>query len=108
MRENLPDLTYSFFLLRILHYMHALCFDHPDVVILISKMDTKLAYRQCSLCGDMCAICIAHLDIRSILNLRQSFGRSFGPYLFYGLISEHTTGLSNDMLSCAEWDEALL
>ena len=62
----------------------------------------KPAYRRFSLRSDIDAMCVTHLDNREILNLRQTFGQSFGPYLFFRLVSNPSTNLSNDMLTHIE------
>ena len=55
--------------------------------------------------GDAAATAITTLDDLAILNLRQTFGGSFGPYLFSQHVSEPATDLANDLITCPEWDE---
>ena len=101
-RENLPEIICGFFLMHILHYAHSLNFTHPDISIPTRKIDMKSAYLRYSLCGVIVSMSINHLDNRSILNLRQNFGGTFGPWMFSGIVSEPTTNLSNDVLTCTE------
>ena len=40
-RDNLPDLRYGPCLSQLIHYIHALRFNHPDKIIVASKIDLK-------------------------------------------------------------------
>ena len=103
-REDFPELIYGFCLPRMLHYVHDLRLANPEDVILVSKIDIKLAHRRCIMRGDMAKMGITMMDDRAMLNLRKTFGGTFGPYFFTDIVSESATNLGNDLLSCPNWN----
>ena len=103
-KEDLPNLFYSYCLLRICYHIHSLHSAQPTVPILISKCDIKLAYRCGTMRGCLAAQSITFLCGFTLLLRCLPFGGTYYPSLWC-VVSEFITDLANDILSCSNWDE---
>jgi hypothetical protein len=56
--EELPNMTYSYILSRVIHYIVNLRLIHPDKKIFICKFDIDAAYRRCHLPGKTATKCL--------------------------------------------------
>ena len=52
------------------------------------------------------SMCITHHCNKSILSLRKTLGGTFGPHLFSQKMSEPSTDLGDDVITCPNYDEA--
>ena len=84
--------------------MHSLRLARPSAIIVMSKIDIKSSYRRYTMWGDLAAMGVTILYVKSMLNLRKTFGGALGPYCFTDVVSEPATDLGNDLLSCPDLD----
>ena len=105
--EELSPCVFGHCLLRLIHYIAALRLAHPNVPILIQKVDWKSAYKRIHLHPDTAVQCCSSFDKLSLIPLRAVFGGSPCPSE-WGVISETTTDLANHILNHPEWDPASL
>jgi hypothetical protein len=102
-KESLPNCTYSFALLRLLHYIISVRERHPKAKIFISKFDLDSAYRRCHLSGETAPECLTVYRDTLLMALRMTFGGSPCPSM-WGLTSETITDVCNTLIQCASWD----
>jgi hypothetical protein len=102
-KESLPHCTYSFALLRLLHYIISVRERHPGTKIFISKFDLDSAYRRCHLSGETAPECLTIYKDTLLMALRMTFGGSPCPSM-WGLISETITDVCNTLIQCTSWD----
>ena len=107
LKDDLPPLFYGFCLLRILHYIHALRLSDSTCPILISKVDFKSAYRRGTISSALAARSITILCGYALFLRCLPFGDSHCLNLWC-VVSEFVTDLTNDLLTCADWDENTL
>ena len=105
--ESLEPCFYGFCLLRILHFIHMLRFTHPDVAILIMKLDLDAAYRRLHVLIKMAALSITIIQRIAYILLRLPFGVANGPG-DYSTISETIFDMTNDILRDDTWDHKTL
>jgi len=96
----------------VIHYIISLHSRHPNISILVGKLDIKAAYQRVSLHGDIAEKCSIMLKDFALLSLRLMFGGSPCPHEFC-LFSELCADLANDLLRCNDgilclWDHPIL
>ena len=102
-KEKLLQLVYGDALRRILHYIHSLRFHNPHTPILIGKYDFTSAYKRLTMWGHSAAASSTVIDDIGLISLRLTFGGSPCPFLWCPM-AEIITDLSNDILTCDDWN----
>ena len=103
--EELPQCMFGYCLLRLIHYIAALCQSFPSTPILIQKVDWKSAYKRIHLHPSTAIQCCSTFDSITLIPLRAIFGGSPCPSE-WGIISETTTDLANYILNHTDWNPA--
>ena len=105
--DELTPCMFGHMHLRCIHYIVGCRQRHPSTNILISKIDWKSAYRRQHLNGSTATKSLTQVIINGItfliMALRLTFGGKPNPSE-WSCLSEATTDLANDILSCQEWD----
>ncbi|KAL7525801.1 hypothetical protein ACHAXR_002849, partial [Thalassiosira sp. AJA248-18] len=116
--SELPGVIFGHAMLRFLHLIHHLRWNHPNERILCNKIDVEKAYRRLHTTASIATKCIAiwfldkmwqnneyqrSEDQVAVLLTRLPFGSSPAPAEFC-IISEIVFDLANDLLYCEKWD----
>ena len=105
--EELTPCMFGHMHLRCIHCIIGCRQRHPSTNIFITKIDWKSAYRRQHLNGSTATKSLTQVLINGItfliMALRLTFGGKPNPSE-WSCLSESTTDLANDILSCKEWD----
>jgi hypothetical protein len=102
-KQLLPNIMYSFVLLRSIHYICSLQLRHPKTKIFICKVDLDSAYRRCHLSAATAQESLTIYDDLLLMALRMTFGGAPCPAL-WGIISETITDVCNSLISNTTWN----
>jgi hypothetical protein len=102
-KEQLPNIMYSYVLLRLIHYICSLRQRHPNTKIYICKVDLDSAYRRCHLSTDTAQESLTVYDGILFMALRMTFGGAPCPSL-WGYISETLADVCNSLINNNYWD----
>ena len=97
-----PEMYYGWCLIRLIHFIVCLRFDHPGRRILVAKYDYSDAYRRMSQTWKAATQSIIVLRNVAYMALRLAFGGSPNPACFCAF-SETLTDFANE-LSCSSFD----
>ena len=97
------EMIYGWCFPRIVHYVLALRWTHPNFRILICKYDYSDAYRRIAHSARAAVQTVSTHDELAYLSLRLTFGGSPNPPTWC-LFSEIVTDLANEISQCPEWD----
>ena len=101
--ENLEKCFYGHCLLRLLHTIQKMRIKHPELRILITKLDLDAAYRRLHMLARMAVMTITIIKKIAYILMHLPFGVANGPHDFC-LISEPLIDLVNDILRDATFD----
>jgi len=101
-----PEMYYGWCLIRLVHFIVCLRFDHPGRRILVAKYDYSDAYRRISHTWKAATQSIIVLGNVAYMALRLAFGGSPNPACFCAF-SETLTDFANE-LSCSSFDPGSL
>ena len=106
--EKVPEVQFGFAMLRVLHLIHHIRYQHPKKRILMNKVDIEKAYRRLHLSAKMTAKCIAQWKTKedeeiAIALERLPFGSMPAPAEF-SICSDITFDLARDLMECKSWD----
>ena len=102
-KDSLQDCMYGHCIMRMIHYILALCRAHPNKKIFQSKIDYKSAYRRAHLNWETAIQSITQVEEYIHISLRATFGGTPCPY-DWSTISESVTDLANLLMSLPDWD----
>ena len=106
--EKFPPCVYGHSLTRVFHHIVALRIKYPTKRIFMAKYDWKSAYRRCQTdISFMLQQVTSYDDDIALIGCRFSFGGKPWPAQ-WSVISESTTDLVNDILSCDKWNRESL
>lgn len=109
-RTNLDELVpcnYGHMLVRCIHYIVQLHLNHPNLPIILQKVDFKSAYRRIHLNANTATQCMTQIQLPTgkqlvLLPLRLTFGGSACP-AEWCIVSEMVTDLINKILDHNPW-----
>ena len=96
-KETLEPCFYGHCLLCILHMIHKMRLTHPQIIILLTKLDLDAAYRRIHVLAAMAVLTITIIKKIAYILLRLPFGVANGP-ANYSLVSESIFNLTNKIL----------
>ena len=106
-RELLEPCFYGHCLIRFLHAIHQMRLHHPQIRILLIKIDLDAAYRRLHVTAKMAVLTITILQKIAYILLRLPFGVANGPS-DYCQVSEPIMDLTNDILRDDSWEPSEL
>ena len=102
-KDDLQPCMFGHCIVRIIHYIIALRLNHPNMPILIQKIDFKSAYHRAHLNHETAIQCCSRYQQFALIPLRAVFGGSPCPSE-WSIISECAADLSNIILNHDGWN----
>jgi hypothetical protein len=96
-KTKLPPITYSFVLIRAIHYICSVRLRYPSTKIFMCKVDLDSAYRRCHLSAETAQESLTSYDNLLFMALRMTFGGAPCTGL-WGYISDTLADLCNSLI----------
>lgn len=110
--DLVPEVYFGYTLLRLLHGIHHLRFNHPNTRILLNKVDIEKAYRRLHVHPSIMAKCLATWSLQDAESIEREIAVALGRLPFgsmpapaeFSICSDIVTDLANDLMYLKQWD----